>query len=75
VRVGLGSGDDAGLLARPVDRPAGVRRLIAVGVVALFTWGLAIGRTSGSSWAAWLFGAVISAGFGLEVVRLKALVH
>ena len=48
---------------------------IAVGVVALFTWGLAIGRASGSSWAASLFGAAISASFGLVVVGLKALVH
>jgi len=48
---------------------------IAVGVVALFTWGLAIGRASGSSWAAALFGAAISASFGLVVVGLKALVH
>jgi hypothetical protein len=48
---------------------------IAVGVVALFSWGLAIGRASGSSWAAALFGAVISAGFGLVVVGLKGLVH
>ena len=48
---------------------------IVVGVVALFAWGLAIGRASRSSWAAALFGAVISAGFGLVVVGLKALVH
>ncbi len=48
---------------------------IAVGVVALFAWGLAIGRASGSSWAVALFGAAISAGFGLVVVGLKALVH
>jgi hypothetical protein len=48
---------------------------IAVGVVALFTWGLAIGRASGTSWAAAQFGAAISAGFGLVVVGLKALVH
>jgi hypothetical protein len=48
---------------------------IAVGVVALFTWGLAIGRASGSSWTASLFGAAISAGFGLVVVGLKGLVH
>jgi hypothetical protein len=48
---------------------------IAVGVVALFTWGLAIGRASGSSWPASLFGAAISASFGLVVVGLKALIH
>ena len=48
---------------------------IAVGVVALFAWGLAIGRASRSSWAAALFGAAISAGFGLVVVGLKGLVH
>jgi len=48
---------------------------IAVGVVALFTWGLAIGRASGSSWAVALLGAAISAGFGLVVVGLKAVVH
>jgi hypothetical protein len=48
---------------------------IAVGVVALFAWGLAIGRASRSSWAAALLGAAISAGFGLVVVGLKALVH
>ncbi len=48
---------------------------IAVGVVALFAWGFAIGRASRSSWAASLFGAVISAAFGLVVVGLKALVH
>jgi hypothetical protein len=48
---------------------------IAVGVVALFSWGLAIGRASGSSWTASLFGAAISASFGLVVVGLKALVH
>jgi hypothetical protein len=48
---------------------------IAVGVVALFSWGLAIGRDSGSSWPAALFGAAISAGFGLVVVGLKAIVH
>ncbi len=48
---------------------------IAVGVVSLFAWGLAIGRASRSSWAVSLFGAVISAGFGLVVVGLKALVH
>ena len=48
---------------------------IAVGVVALFTWGLAIGRASGSSWAVALFGAAISASFGLVVVGLKAVVH
>jgi hypothetical protein len=48
---------------------------ITVGVVALFAWGLAIGRASGSSWAAALLGAAISAGFGLVVVGLKALVH
>jgi hypothetical protein len=48
---------------------------IGVGVVALFSWGLAIGRASGSSWAASLIGAAISAGFGLVVVGLKALVH
>jgi len=41
----------------------------------LFSWGLAIGRASGSSWAASLFGAAISASFGLVVVGLKALVH
>ncbi|HXF00045.1 MAG TPA: hypothetical protein VN458_06840 [Solirubrobacterales bacterium] len=48
---------------------------IVVGVVALFGWGLAIGRASGSSWTAALFGAAISAGFGLVVVGLKAVVH
>jgi hypothetical protein len=48
---------------------------IAVGVGALFAWGLAIGRASGSSWAGALFGAAISAGFGLVVVALKGLVH
>jgi hypothetical protein len=48
---------------------------IAVGVVMLFAWGLAIGRASRSSWAAALFGAAISAGFGLVVVGLKAVVH
>jgi hypothetical protein len=48
---------------------------IAVGVVALFSWGLAIGRASGSSWAAALIGAMISAAFGLVVVGLKAIVH
>jgi hypothetical protein len=48
---------------------------IALGIVALFTWGLAIGRASGWSWAAALFGAAISACFGLAVVGLKALVH
>ncbi|MEK6326770.1 MAG: hypothetical protein AABM66_04480 [Actinomycetota bacterium] len=48
---------------------------IAVGVGALFAWGFAIGRASRSSWAASLFGAVISASFGLVVVGLKALVH
>jgi hypothetical protein len=48
---------------------------IAVGVVALFAWGLAIGRASSSSWPASLLGAVISACFGLAVVGLKALVH
>ena len=54
---------------------AAVDIAIAVGVVALFTWGLAIGRASGSSWAATLIGAAISACFGLAVVGLKALVH
>ncbi len=48
---------------------------ITVGVVSLFAWGLAIGRASGSSWAVSLLGAAISAGFGLVVVGLKALVH
>jgi hypothetical protein len=48
---------------------------IAVGVAALIAWGLAIGRASGSSWTAPLFGAAISAGFGLAIVGLKALVH
>jgi hypothetical protein len=48
---------------------------IAVGVVALFAWGLAIGRASRSSWAAALLGAAISACFGLVVVGLKGLVH
>jgi hypothetical protein len=48
---------------------------IAVGVVALFAWGLAIGRASRSSWAAALLGAAISAAFGLVVVGLKGLVH
>jgi hypothetical protein len=48
---------------------------IAVGVVGLFGWGLAIGRASRSSWAATLLGAVLSAGFGLVVVGLKAVVH
>jgi hypothetical protein len=52
-----------------------VNLAIAVGVVALFSWGLAIGRASGSSWAASLFGATISASFGLVVVGLKGLVH
>jgi hypothetical protein len=48
---------------------------IAVGVMALFGWGLAIGRGSGSSWIVTLTGAVLSASFGLAVVALKALVH
>jgi hypothetical protein len=52
-----------------------VNLAIGVGVVSLFSWGLAIGRASGSSWAAALFGAAISASFGLVVVGLKALVH
>jgi hypothetical protein len=48
---------------------------IAVGVVALFAWGLAIGRASGASWIPALFGAAISGCFGLAVVGLNALVH
>jgi hypothetical protein len=48
---------------------------IAVGVVSLFGWGLAIGRASRSSWAVALAGAAISAAFGLVVVGLKAIVH
>jgi hypothetical protein len=48
---------------------------ITVGVVQLFAWGLAIGRASHSSWVAALVGAVISAGFGLVVVGLNAIVH
>jgi hypothetical protein len=52
-----------------------VNLAIAVGVVALFAWGLAIGRASRSSWTAALLGAALSAAFGLAVVGLKALVH
>jgi hypothetical protein len=58
-----------------VSTDAAIDVAIAVGVVALFAWGLAIGRASRSSWAAALVGAVISAGFGLVVVGLKAIVH
>lgn len=54
---------------------AAVNLAIGVGVVALFGWGLAIGRGSGSSWIVSLSGAVLSASFGLVVVALKALVH
>lgn len=57
------------------SRDGAVSLAIALGLVALFGWGLVVARRSGRGLARSLLSAVLSAAFGLVIVALKLIVH
>jgi hypothetical protein len=54
---------------------ASVNLAIGIGVVALFGWGLVIGRRQQLGWPATLGVSAVSGGFGLLLILLEVLVH
>jgi hypothetical protein len=58
-----------------VTRDTAVSIAIAVGVVSLFSWGVAIGRRGSLHPAASVGVGIVNAAFGLAMVGLKILVH
>ncbi|MFL5779588.1 MAG: hypothetical protein ACJ761_11695 [Chloroflexota bacterium] len=51
-----------------------VQLALAVSIVQLFLWGLAVGRAAHDSWAASIVVALVDCGLGLLIVALKILV-
>jgi hypothetical protein len=56
------------------SRSVGIHVGVALGVVALFGWGLVVGRLSGLTWLGVLATALVNTAFGLVIVVLEVLI-
>jgi hypothetical protein len=58
-----------------IEREVAINVAMVVGIAALFTYGLVMGRQEQRSWPGTLLSAVITGSFGLAILALKILVH
>ena len=58
-----------------IDREVAINVAMFVGIGALFTYGLVMGRQEHMGWAGMLRNAIVTGSFGLAILALKILVH